>query len=161
MKREREKKIKKKRRGGERRGCVRERNVREYILKELSRTDEGAAGFVALIYAETGAVYYRYRWMCACVKLETQTSVHANLTRPSASARYSPGPADKEGTLLSSPLTRPFPTPLATPVNRPINRFLSFLASLLPSLLSFRGLNPFRIISGLRRRSWKGNEFNF
>lgn len=37
----------------------------------------------------------QYRWMCACVKLETQTSVHANLTRPSV--RHStPWPTKKE-----------------------------------------------------------------
>lgn len=92
-------------------------------------TDEGAAGFVALIYAKTGAVYYRYCWMCACVKLETQTSVHANLTRPSASARYSPRPSDKEGTLLSSPFA-PFSPTLAPETNlrHPINRLpCSFL----------------------------------
>lgn len=110
-----------------------------------TRTDEGAAGFVALIYAETGAVYYRYRWMCACVKLETQTSVHANLTRPSASARYSPSPADKEGTLLSSPLTRPT-HPTRWPPRQPAYKPLPLLPC--PSLfLSFRRLNPFRIIS--------------
>lgn len=92
-------------------------------------TDEGAVGFVALIYAKTGAVYYRYCWMCACVKLETQTSVHANLTRPSASARYSPRPSDKEGTLLSSPFA-PFSPTLAPETNlrHPINRLpCSFL----------------------------------
>lgn len=27
--------------------------------------------------------HFWHCWMCACVKLETQTSVHANLTRPS------------------------------------------------------------------------------
>lgn len=82
-------------------------------------TDEGAAGFVALIYAKTGAVYYRYRWMCACVKLETQTSVHANLTRPSVPRHaihrprqrrnFTVWPAQPTG--QSPPSTRPIPLP--------------------------------------------------
>lgn len=44
-------------------------------------------------------------WMCACVKLETQTSVHANLTRPSV--RHSTlWPTKKEVPYLpSSPLS--------------------------------------------------------
>lgn len=42
-------------------------------------------------------------WMCACVKLETQTSVHANLTRPSV--RHStPGPTKKEVRVCQPPL---------------------------------------------------------
>lgn len=51
-------------------------------------------------------------WMCACVKLETQTSVHANLTRPSV--RYSTaGPTKKEVRVCHPPLfilANPCPT---------------------------------------------------
>jgi len=82
------------------------------------RSRRCAPGFAALIYAEIDAVYYqpfllppsladcpncsRGCWMCACVKLETQTSVHANLTRPSV--RHStPRPTKKEVRIYYSP----------------------------------------------------------
>lgn len=111
-------------------------------------TDEGAAGFVALIYAKTGAVYYRYRWMCACVKLETQTSVHANLTRPSVPRHAIHRPRQRRNFTVwpAQPTGQSPPSPQLG-----LYRFLSF-----PFL---RRLNPFlQELSGQRnlrrRRSW-------
>lgn len=139
-------------------------------------TDEGAAGFVALIYAKTGAVYYRYRWMCACVKLETQTSVHANLTRPSVPRHaihrprqrrnFTVWPAQPTG--QPPPLNRPMPLPfLSFPIPPQAKPFPSGIirSSWIPServqLLIVLGGSRLegRILAG--KRETRGEGFNW